>query len=248
MNSTEVTVIMTNYNAEKYIEETIVSILNQTYTNFELIIVDDCSTDSSLKIIREYENNFKNIKILELKKNQGKGFALAKGLENVSGKYLAFIDSDDLWEPEKLQKQIVYMKKEKLNFTFTSYIKFNIGRDTRKRIYALPKVDYNKMLQYSNIGYSTVIIHVDLLKDITIPIIRKRQDYALWLCLLKKEVAYGLDDPLTLYRVREDSLSKNKFELIKWNWIVYRKYEKLSIIQSVWYLMGDVYSKMFKKK
>lgn len=245
-----VSIIMPTYNCAKYIGEAINSVLSQTYKNWELIIVDDCSIDNTEEVVKKYLEKDNRIKYFKLSVNSGPAVARNVALEKASGKYIAFLDSDDLWMEEKLEKQISFMKQNNYNFTFTSYIQINEnGEENGVIIKAKKKVDYNGVLLSCPIGNSTVIYNAEKLGKFEIPNIRKRNDYALWLQILKKEkYAYGLNEILAKYRIRKNSVSRNKLDLIKYHWYLYRKIEKLSILRSTFHICCWIIIKILRIK
>lgn len=234
-----VSIIMPTYNSEMYIKKSINSVLRQTYKNWELIIVDDCSTDTTKKIIRSI--NDERIKLFELTKNQGAAVARNTGLKKARGEFIAFLDSDDLWKPEKLTLQVKYMKKNNYKFTSTNYEEIDEhGDKTGKVIEAKDKLDYNGVLKYCP-GNSTVVYNARELGIFFIPNIRKRNDFVMWLQVIKKaKCLYGINENLTQYRVRANSLSINKKSLIKYQWKVYREIEELSILKSMYLLIHKI--------
>ncbi|TXD49139.1 glycosyltransferase family 2 protein [Polaribacter sp. IC073] len=246
MNSL-VSIITPNYNSEKFIAQTLQSIRAQTYKNWELIIVDDCSTDKSLDIIETYSKTDKRIKVIRLNENSGAGIARNKAIEEATGNFIAFLDSDDLWHPEKLEKQLAFMVQKNYNLTYTSYNVFNEkDAEPNKIVLCKPTLNYSQMLYSNKIGCLTAMYNKDNLGKIYMPEIRKRQDYALWLKILKKEErAYGLQEVLACYRDRSNSISNNKVEMLKWNWILYKKVEELSYFQSLFYVTSNVLNKIF---
>lgn len=242
-----VSIITPSYNSSEFISQTITSVLNQTYNNWELIIVDDVSTDNSIKIIESFVKKDHRIKLYRLAKNSGAGVARNKAIEISKGDFIAFLDSDDLWLQDKLEFQVNFMIKNNYNLTYTSYkvIKEN-GEDLGKTVISEPQLDYRKMLYSNKIGCLTAMYNVTTLGKVYMPEIRKRQDYALWLKILKKEnFAFGLQEVLSCYRDRSNSISNNKIEMLKWNWNLYRNVEKLSYIQSLFYVTSNVINKLF---
>jgi teichuronic acid biosynthesis glycosyltransferase TuaG len=240
-----VSIITPSYNSEEYISQTIESVLSQTYKNFELIIIDDGSLDNSLEIINKYVVKDERVKLIISKENGGAGIARNEGIKFSKGKFIAFLDSDDLWLPEKLEKQISFMIRNNYNFSFTSYEKINEAGMKMNKIAKAPKeVTYNKALYKNPIGCLTVIYNKEFYGKQYMPEIRKRQDYALWLQLLKTNNGYGLDEVLALYRVRENSISANKFNLLKYEWSIYRDVEKLSLSKSTFYLLSAILIKV----
>ena len=241
----KISIVIPLYNCEKYIEKTIQSVKNQSYTNWEMLIVDDCSTDNSFEIAKAASSSDERISLEKFSKNSGKAVVLEYGIRWATGDFIAFIDSDDIWKTTKLEKQITFMVKNGYLFSHTSYLAFeDFGAKKEKIFTAKKKVTYKDMLKFSRIGYSTVIIEAREFRKISIPNFRKRQDYAIWLKLLHFMDAYGLDECLTEYRLRNDSLSRNKLEMLFWNWRVYRKSENMSLARSLYYLFWDVYSKI----
>lgn len=247
--SIKISILLSMHNASKFIAETIISIINQTYQNWEILIVDDCSSDNSVEIVNQFSKNEPRIIIYKMERNVGKGVALNVLIQNIKGDYIAFIDADDIWENSKLENQLNFMIENNVGFSFTAYTQFDSNTGNNIRIIStMDVVAYKDMLKYSRIGYSTVMISSKLLHGKKIPELRKRQDYALWLMLLRETNAFGINEPLTRYRVSSNSLSKNKIEMLKWNWLVYRKSEKLDIISSLYYLTWDIISKVIKIK
>lgn len=245
----KVSIITPVYNAEKFIENTIDSIIKQTHTDWELLLVDDCSKDNSESIIRRYMEKDSRIKYIKLETNSGAAIARNTAIENSTGKYLAFLDSDDLWEPEKLELQIKFMKENNIGFTFTSYKVMNeAGECSGKIIHAPKQMDYNSLLKNTIIGCLTVMLDKDIVGDVRMPLIRTRQDLVTWLSILKKgHIAYGLDVPLARYRLVENSISSNKGKMIKQNWNVYRNIEKLSFMKSAWILFNYGFNAVKKR-
>lgn len=232
-----VSVIIPVYNSEKFIKETIKTVQNQTYKNYELIVVNDCSTDNSKKIIEEEIKKDNKIKLINLKENSGVAIARNTGIDNAKGKYIAFLDADDLWEKEKLEKQIEFMSKNEYEFTFTGYeFADENGKGNGKIVHVPSKINYKQALKNTIIWTSTVVICMNKLskKDIYMPNV-KSEDTATWWRILKKiEYAYGLDIKLSFYRRTKGTLSSNKFKAIKRIWKLYRKVEKFSVIYSAY--------------
>lgn len=233
-----VSIIMPTYNCADFIGESIESVLNQTYENWELIIADDCSTDNTENVVNKFIKVDNRIKYYKLKENSGAAIARNLAVDKSKGEFIAFLDSDDLWTNDKLEKQINWMKKNNYKFTCTKYEQ--IDEDGKKNgisIGVKKKVNYNGVLLSCPIGNSTVIYNAKKIGKFETPNIRKRNDDALWLKILKSEkYAYGLDDTLMLYRLRKNSLSRNKLQLVKYHWYLYREIENLSIIRSSWHI------------
>lgn len=242
-----VSIITPCFNAEKYIAETILSVRNQTYSNWELLITDDGSDDKSVKIINEFIKLDNRIKLFKIT-NSGASVARNNSIEKSKGNFIAFIDSDDIWLPNKLELQLNFMIRNEYNFTYTSYKRIDeAGKDLKTIVTCYKYLTYNMMLYSNKIGCLTVIYNKDNLGKICMPLIRKRQDYALWLKILKKEKkAFGLDLVLANYRLRKNSISNNKFEMLKWNWQLYKNIEKLPFFKAFYYLTSNVLAKIYK--
>lgn len=240
MENDLVSIITPLYNAEKFVSETIESVLNQTYENWEMIIVDDCSRDSGPEIVREYQKKDKRIKLIQLEKNSGSAFARNKAIEESKGRYIAFLDSDDLWHPEKLEKQISFMKRNDYAFTFTKYqLMTEEGKLLNRFIEVPKKLNYRQALLLNQVGCSTAMYDIAKLGKVYLPIIKKAEDYGLWLKILKMGYyGYGLNETLVYYRIRKNSLSANKLSLVKYHWKLYRDIEKLSVIEASLYSIG----------
>ncbi len=240
-----VTVVTPVHNAEGFLRDCIASVLSQTYTHWEHILVDDCSTDRSAAIVMEYAARDPRVQLISLKENSGAGIARNTAIEQAQGEYIAFLDSDDLWHPKKLEKQLGFMKKNNCVFSFTAYDKIDErGEKLPKKVHAKASVTYQSALFKNPIGCLTVVYDTNFYGKEYMPSIRKRQDYALWLKLLKKANAYGIDEVLATYRVRDDSISSNKFGLLKYEWRIYREVEGLPFFKSLFYLVSAVVLKM----
>lgn len=241
-----VSVITPAYNAEKFIGDAIESVLAQTYAHWEMIIVDDCSTDETAKVVEQYSD--KRIRFIQLKTNSGPAIARNTSIQNAKGRYIAFLDSDDMWQPEKLEKQLAFMRRHDIAFSYTAYE--NMGEDGKSLgtvVPVLEKANYDKLLKENVIGCLTVML--DLLKvgPVEMVNIRTRQDYVLWLDICKRGfLAYGLKEVLAKYRVVENSISSNKLKMARQNWKVYREIENLNLIKSVWYFTHYMYYKVKK--
>lgn len=240
-----VSIITPVHNSEQFLECCIESVLTQTYENWEHILVDDCSSDNSKAIIESYQEQDPRIKYYGLQENSGAGMARNKGIEFAKGKYIAFLDSDDVWYPEKLEKQLHFMEQNNYHFTFTDYDQINeAGQRLSKVLKCKPIVTYKNALYKNPIGCLTVIYDVDFFGKQYMSSIRKRQDYALWLKLLKKTNGYGLNECLASYRVGNESISANKLDLLKYEWKIYRDEENLPFLKSTFYLISAIVLKM----
>lgn len=227
-----VSIIMPSYNSENSIEESIASVISQSYSKWELLITDDLSTDNTIDIINRYAREDVRIKLFESKENGGAGKARNNSIKNAKGRFIAFLDSDDLWLPEKLQKQIYFMLENKYAFTYTGYQKFTSKEDLG--VINPPLSTSYKQLLYSNvIGCLTAIYDTEIIEKQYMPLIRKRQDMGLWLSILKKiSKAYCLNEVLAKYRV-DTGMTKNKFSVLHYQWQFYREIVGLNFIRSL---------------
>ena len=234
MNQKEplVSVIMPAYNAEKYISQSIESVINQSYQNWELLITDDRSSDNTQRIVEKYCIDDKRIKLFINKENGGAGVARNNSIKEANGRFIAFLDSDDQWLPEKLIKQISFMLKNNFAFTFTAYQKLEQGK--LKGIITPPKfTTYNKLLSSNVIGCLTAIYDAEMVGKQYMPLIRKRQDMGLWLSILKNlPKAYSLTEVLAIYRT-DSGMSQNKLLILRWQWCFYRDEMNLSYLSSI---------------
>jgi glycosyltransferase involved in cell wall biosynthesis len=242
-----VSVIMPAYNCADFIGETIKSVISQTYQNWELIIVDDFSTDDTGNVVFEFMKKDHRINYFKLKHNSGAAVARNEAIKLSKGKYLAFLDSDDIWFPEKLTKQIDFMKKNNYGFTSTSYTKIDEnGSSLNRTINAKYKQDYNSLLKFCP-GNSTVMYDAEKIGKILIPDIKKRNDYVMWLQVIKKEkYLYGMSEPLGSHRIRSEGISRKKSSLVGYHWKVYRKIEKLTFTKSVYLIIYWIVSTIFR--
>ncbi|MBT2578489.1 glycosyltransferase family 2 protein [Bacillus sp. ISL-8] len=231
-----VSIVTPSYNASSFIKETIQSVQSQTYKKWEMIIVDDVSKDNTCELIKEEIKKDDRIRLIELEENGGAAIARNTGINCAKGKYIAFLDSDDLWLPEKLEKQLAFMQNNNIAFSFTSYQIMNQdGTLTDKVVHVPEKINYNGLLKNTIIGCLTVMLDIEKLGKVQMPNIRTRQDTATWLKILRQgHYAYGLDEVLSKYRKVENSISSKKFKMAKMNWKLYREIEGLSILKSAW--------------
>jgi glycosyltransferase involved in cell wall biosynthesis len=242
MRESLVSIITPLYNSENFISKTIDSVLNQTYKNWEMIIVDDCSTDSGVNIVKRYQKECKKIKLIKLNDNSGAAVTRNVAIKKANGRFIAFLDSDDYWHPEKLKKQISFMLNNNYAFTYTYYQNVDINNKKGKIITAPDNVTYHGLLDSGVIGCLTAIYDSNKLDKVYMPLIRKRQDYALWLKILKKDIkAYCLDEVLAYYRKGNDSISSNKLSAAKYQWKIYREIEKLSLLKSLYHFIKYFY-------
>lgn len=248
MNSL-ISIITPCYNSNKFISETIQSILNQTYLNFELIIIDDNSTDNTVEIVKSFTSKDSRVKLIQLELNSGAAVARNIGLENSKGRFIAFCDCDDIWFENKLEYQICFMLEKSIPISFTSYQLINDkGESMNKVINAIDKITYSEYLKNTIIGMSTSIIDTSLVKEFRFENIRTRQDTMLWITLLKRgHMAYGIKEVLVKYTVRSNSISANKFKAASKVWDLYYNMEKMGLFKSSYYFLFYAFNAIKKR-
>lgn len=236
MTSNLVSIITPAYNAEKWILKTYQSINSQSHNNWEWLITDDCSTDETVNILKKLAETDQRVRVFSNEKNSGAAVSRNNSIQNASGCFLAFIDSDDLWMPNKLEKQLSLMGGD-IAFSFTAYELIDASENRLNKSVDSSQhgsFSYQDMLQKkATLGCSTVMLRRASFNDISMPLIRTGQDYALWLKLLKTgQNAFVLNEVLTQYRILPDSISRNKIKKSKRQWQIYRKIENLGFIES----------------
>ena len=234
----KVSIIVPMYNAEKFIGKTIESVLAQTYQNWEMLIMNDVSTDNSLAIVSVYAKKDERIKIVNTEKNVG----VVKGrnflIDLASGKYIAFLDADDYWHNEKLEKQIKFMKEKNASISCTEYTRVKENEEKINDVIIKEEISYNDMLKNNYLGCLTVIYDAEKLGKRYFKELEKNEDYVLWLEIVKDvNTIYGLKENLAYYRVLDNSRSSNKVKTAKVRWEIYRKIEKLSLLKSIYYFL-----------
>ena len=244
-----ISIITPTYNSEKFISETIQSVQNQTYKNWEMIIVDDASSDKTTGIIEAFSISDKRVKLFKLKKNSGTGVARNTALTHASGKYITFLDADDLWKPEKLSKQINFLKERQLPFTFSFYECMDEEGNSLNKLVEAPKnLSYRQLFYCNYVGNLTGIYDAEYFGKIQISPIRKRQDWMMWLTILNKEkMAYPVPESLAIYRIRENSISASKLDLVKHNFRVYRHHHKLNFLKASIHMIGFLFTQLIIK-
>lgn len=237
-----VSIITPVYNSADYITEAILSVKRQTYPDWELLIVDDCSVDETARVIKHFTADDKRIRYFKLEKNSGAGVARNKGIQESKGKYIAFLDSDDEWYPEKLSTQIAIMEGKQYEFTYTDYLIINQESGKKIPFEALrDKVTYADIIRFDYICCSTVIYNQDKLGRVCMPDLRNRQDWALWIQLLKKtDAAYRIKKKLTIYSQRKNSISGRKLKLVKYHWFIYRRFMALGFLKSCYLFFNNI--------
>lgn len=230
---------MPTYNIGKFLVDSIESVLNQTYQNIELLITDDCSSDSdTISILEQYKKKDTRVRVFYQKENLGSGIARNISIKNAKGRYIAFCDSDDQWFPDKLEKQIAFMKEKQCALCCSSYIRYHDNKNKKEICMASHIITFSDMLRDNKIGCLTAIYDIKRLgRKFYMPAIRKRQDWALFLTIIKScKYAYGIKEPLAYYRIRKGSVSSNKIGLLKYNANVYKEILGFSTLKSYMYL------------
>lgn len=232
-----ISIITPAYNAAAYISAAIESVLAQTFSDWELIIVDDCSQDETASIVKTYVQKDERIQLLPLHENSGSAVARNTAMDHARGRYLAFLDSDDLWLPEKLATQLQFMQEKDHAFSFTSYVRMHEdGTETSAIVKAPERLVYHDLMKQCVIGCLTVMLDRDQIGPLKMPNMRTRQDYAYWLKIMRNgHKAYGIPKVLAKYRLVPDSISSNKLQAAKKNWHLYRHIEKQSFWKAAWY-------------
>ncbi len=243
-----ISIVMPVYNSERFLSEAIESVQRQTYKNWELILADDASTDNSAGIIKAFSENDSRIKHILLRENKGAGYTRNRAVKEAGGVYIAFLDSDDRWLPEKLERQYRFMRDNQILFSCTSYEQMDeTGKRLGKIIRPPQKADYRMALWENPVGTLSAMYNAEKTGKVYGPLIRKRNDYALWLKLLKKvSYVYGLDETLAQYRIRKKSLSGNKMSLVRYQWKLYREIENLPRIWAAVHVGYTIGKKIIK--
>lgn len=243
-----VSIIMPSFNNGKYLNDSINGVINQTYQNWELLIIDDCSIDESVSIIKKYVKLDERIKLYKNKENSGVALTRNKGIEESKGRYICFLDADDIWDMNKIKKQVDFMSRTSCSFCYTAYeFANNDGIPNGKIVNVPTKINYKQALKNTTIFTSTVMFDMNYLKksDIYMPNIRRGQDTATWWQVLKRiEYAYGINEVLSYYRRSAHTLSSNKLTALKRTWVLYRNVEEFGLITSsyyfCWYLINAI--------
>lgn len=243
-----VSIIMPSYNTAKYISDSINSVLYQTYKNWELIIVDDCSTDNTDEAVKPFLSD-NRIRYIKNEKNSGAAVSRNYALREAKGKWIAFLDSDDLWEKDKLEKQISFMEKNGYKFSYTDYIEIDENSEPLGVTVTGPKViSKTKMFDYCWMGCLTVMYDAEAVGLIQIEDIKKNNDYAMWLKVCKNADCFLLDEKLASYRKRKGSISNHGYlKLIKWHYKLYRNAEKRNPAVSAALTVRNLFWGVYKK-
>jgi teichuronic acid biosynthesis glycosyltransferase TuaG len=242
-----ISIIIPFYKKNFFFSETIKSILIQSYKNFEIILIYDDSSRKDLIFVKKILKKIKKKKIIINKKNLGVGASRNIGVKSAKGNFIAFLDADDIWHKDKLKKQLNFMRKNKINFSYTDYLIINESGKIIRKIKAPKKIKYNDLLYSCDIGLSSVMVSSKLLKLESFPNIKTKEDYILWLKLSKKRIKMlGINEPLTYWRKTSGSLSSSITQKLKDAFIVYNKYLKFNILKSL--ILTSILSLNFIKK
>lgn len=243
-----VSIIMPSYNTGKFIKESIDAVLDQTYINWELLIVDDCSNDNTDEVVMPYLAD-ERIKYLKNEKNSGAAVSRNRALREAKGKWIAFLDSDDLWAPEKLQKQILFMEKNDYHFSYTSYIEIDEASNPNgKRVTGPKRITKTGMFNYCWPGCLTVMYDAETVGLIQIGDIKKNNDYAMWLQACKKADCFLLDEELAKYRKRSGSISNHGYTaLIKWHYRLFREAQGMNPLVASVMTVRNLFFGVWKK-
>ena len=231
-----VSIITPTYNASKHVLETIKSVKMQTYQNWEMLVIDDASTDNTAETIIHEIRGDARFKFIQLNENSGPAVARNKGISSANGQFIAFLDSDDVWHPEKLERQLRFMKENNIAFSYTAYRMIDEEGNILKNAINVPRtMNYHSLLKDTKIGTLTVMIDKRVIGMVQMPEYRDcSEDYGLWLKILSGGIiAHGLNEELAFYRKCEKSLSSNKLKSARKTWNTYRKVEKLPVSYSI---------------
>lgn len=235
-----VSIVTPVYNAEEFLSDTIDSVLGQTFTNWEHILVNDASTDGSLNLLKSYAEKDDRIQVINLAENSGAAVARNTGLEAARGQYVAFIDSDDVWHQDKLARQLQFMEENQYAFTYTDFAMVDTDGTILKAKADVPdQLGYRQLLKNTAIACSTVVIDRHVVGNFKMPLVRKGQDTATWLKLMREQnlIAYGLQAVLNYYRQVPGSISSNRLGALKRTWHTYYHLEQLPLPQAIYYFI-----------
>jgi glycosyltransferase involved in cell wall biosynthesis len=249
MERPSVSIITPSYNSVKYIAQTIRSVQEQTLADWELLITDDCSTDETIAIINSFAANDSRIRLFTLPQNSGPGVARNHSINQATGKYIAFLDADDVWKREKLEKQISFMQNSGSHFTFSFYDCMDENGQLINQCVEAPKTLAYRQLFFCNyVGNLTGIYDSDYFGKIPVSAIKKRQDWIVWLTILKKlKYAQPVPESLAIYRIRTGSVSSSKVNLLKYNFAVYRNFHRLNVIAALGCMIVFLFTQLFVK-
>lgn len=231
-----ISIIMAAYNTEKTIEQAINSVLSQTYTNFELLVVNDCSTDRTAELVKSIAAKDSRVRLISNVKNSGVSYTRKHGLEEAKGSWIAILDSDDAWAPKKLEKQIDLQRRTNADLLFTgSAFMDSDGQPIDWYLHAPAEVTYRQLLKQNVLSNSSALVRKELYAKYYAIGDGMHEDFAIWLSILKEgKKAYGVDEPLLIYRIAKSSKSGNKVKAARMNWNTYR-YVGLNLMEAIYY-------------
>lgn len=239
LRENRISIVVPVYNSEQYIEETIQCVLKQTYADWEVIFVDDASKDKSVAVIEKYLKEDKRMHLYQNSENRGPAYTRNRGIKKAQGRYLAYLDADDLWDADKLEKQIRFMRQKGCAFSFTGYEFAGADGKRNGRIVCIPeKIDYKYALKHTTISTITVMFDRRQIPDsvLFMPLNARGEDSATWWKILRHGyTAYGINEPLSVYRRHGGSRSSNKLDAVWGTWRMYRRCERLPVIRSGYY-------------
>ena len=240
MSDPLLTAIMPSYNAERFIAESIASVIAQTVENWELIVVDDASTDATLDVVADYQRRDPRIRVITQPTNRGPAHARNLALDQARGALIAFIDSDDVWYPQKTARQIAAMNHHHADISYTAYKRGRDGRHDGALVAVPERARYRTMLRRNLIACSTAMVRRATCGALRMPLIKRRQDHGYWLALLRdgSRTAIGVTEPLVWYRLHHDSLSANKLVAARYSWKLLREVERFDFVKSLWLFGG----------
>ena len=232
-----ISIIIPYFKKKQFFKETIESINKQTYQNFEIILIYDDIDKSDLKFIKHILKKIKKKKIIINKKNLGAGISRNLGIKQSKGEFIAFLDADDIWHKKKIEKQVMFMKKKKIDFSFSNYLIINKNKKVLRKIIAPKKITFSNLLFACDIGLSTVILKTDLLKIYKFSCLKTKEDYLLWLRLAKNNIKMmGINETLVSWRKTDNSLSSFPLQKLCDAFLVYNKYLKFNFIKSIFHV------------
>ena len=245
-----VSIIMPSYNCGEYVEETIRSVQAQTYSNWEIIFMDDCSTDDTVRKVSAMRDKDSRIKLFQNKMNSGAAVSRNNALQEANGRWIAFLDSDDLWEPTKLEKQLRFMEEKGYKFSYTCYQEMDTeGASTGVTVSGPSHITKDGMFAFCWPGCLTVIYDSEAIGLLQIEDIKKNNDYAMWLKVCKNADCYLLPEVLAKYRRgRSGSVSSHGIStMIKWHYKLFREAEKMGVVSSLWHTGVNLVCGFYKK-
>ena len=248
-NQPLVSVIMPCYNMESYVADSIASVQRQTYPHWELLIVNDASTDRTVEIVKSLAEQDEKILFVVKKEHSGIADTRNQCIQMAKGRFLAFLDADDIWHPEKLDTQLRFMMERNVGFTYTTYDWIDEeGNTLNKSIKTIGHLDYETYLRNTIIGCSTVVVDKTIVGEVVVPRFRTSEDTATWLDILKQgHLAYAIDQPLVSYRIRRRSASSNKLKAAADLWKVYRRHEKIPFFKALHYFSCYAFNAIKKR-